>query len=924
MKDHKTKLRAALSAFLAVAIASQTAAVSAFAEAPVSSLDDEQVHRLTPVFGETSEYGEQDVYFVDENGETVSFDLIPEETDRISSDAALPSSYNLANLGLVTSVKDQESTGTCWAHSALAAAESSLIKDGLATKSTDFSEAHLVWFSQGQDTDPSDPLYGDPLGIGTSCYDNGGSIYWSIGALSSWIGTANESSYPNVTALPTIAESNRYDSTYHLQKAIIFDPSDKTSIKNYLMENGALTISYYSSSNYYKKTSTYTSYYQNSYTKTNHAVTLVGWDDNFSKNNFAITPPGDGAWLIKNSWGSTWGAQSGYFYLSYYDTSINRIASMELERTNNYNKVYQHNMIAMPNYYYNSQGITGANIFTASGSDPLSAVSFFTSDASVPYAIYIYKGVSSTNPMSGTLMHAQTGVASYSGYHTVNLTKSVSIPAGTKFSVVVALNKVGTPLWTDTNAKETGTSYYTGGVGSASSSWYDLSKNGYNAAIKAFTKSVAGPVVKATAGDGQVSLSWNAVTGATKYSIFTYLNGKFTAVAQTTGTSYTVKNLTNGTKYGFLVTAYVGSSWTTYTAADIKYATPVAAVKPVFNVTPGDGQAVVTWSALSGATKYAVYTYLNGKFTAAGQTTGTAFAVKNLTNGTKYGFLVTAYIGSAWTTFTTADIKYATPVAAVKPVFKVTPGDGLAAVTWSAVPGATKYAVYTYLNGKFTAAGQTTGTAFAVKNLTNGTKYGFLVTAYIGSAWTTFTTADIKYATPVSATKPVFKVTPGDGQATVTWSAVSGATKYAVYTYLNGTFTAAGQVTGTSFTVTGLNNGTKYGFLVTAYVGSAWTTFTTADIVYATPAAAVKPVFSVTPVDGQAVVTWSAVSGATKYAIYTYLDGKFSGAGQVTGTSFTVTGLNNGTKYGFLVTAYVGSAWTTFTTADIKYATPTA
>ena len=750
MKDHKTKLRAALSAFLAVVIASQTAAVSAFAEAPVSSLDDEQVHRLTPVFGETSEYGEQDVYFVDENGETVSFDLIPEETDKLSSDAALPSSYNLANLGYVTSVKSQSPTGTCWAHSALAAAESSLIKDGLATTSTDFSEAHLVWFSQGQDTDPSDPLYGDPLGLGTSCYDYGGSIYWSIGALSSWIGTANESSYPSVTTLPTIAESKRYDSTYHLQKAVIFDPSDKTSIKNYLMENGALTISYYSSTNYYNKASTYTSYYQNSYSKTNHAVTLVGWDDNFSASNFTITPPGDGAWLIKNSWGPTWGTQGGYFYLSYYDTSINRIASMELEKTSNYSKVYQHNMIAMPNYYYGSQGITGANIFTASGSDPLAAVSFYTSDASVPYTISIYKGVSSGNPMSGTLMHTQTGTSAYSGYQTIKLTKSVSIPAGTKFSVVVALNKAGTSLWTDTNAKETGTSYFTGGVGTASSTWYDLSEDGYNAAIKAFTKSVVtvpSPSFTVKPGNGQATISWTAVSGASKYSAYTYLNGKFSLIGTTTGTSITAKNLTNGTKYGFLVLACVNDNWTPTNTANVVYATPFVVASPKFTVKAGNAQATISWTAVSGASKYSAYTYLNGKFSLIGTTTGTSITAKSLTNGTKYGFLVLACVNDNWTPTNTANVVYATPFVVASPKFTVSAGTGQATISWTAVSGATKYSAYTYLNGKFSLIGTTTGTSITAKNLTTGTKYGFLVLACVNDNWTPTNTANVVYAT---------------------------------------------------------------------------------------------------------------------------------------------------------------------------------
>ena len=429
------------------------------------------------------------------------------------------------------------------------------------------------------------------------------------------------------------------------------------------------------------------------------------------------------------------------------------------------------------------------------------------------------------------------------------------------------------------------------------------------------------PVFTATPGNGQVTLNWSAVTGATKYATYYYLGGKYTSAGQTTGTSLAVKGLTNGTKYGFLVIAYVGGAWTSYTTADLVYATPVAS-KPVVTATPGNGQVTLNWSAVTGATKYATYYYLDGKYTSAGQTTGTSLTVKNLTNGTKYGFLVIAYVGGAWTTYTTADLVYATPVGSSKPVFTATPGNGQVTLNWSAVTGATKYATYYYLDGKYTSAGQTTGTSLTVKGLTNGTKCGFLVIAYVDGAWTSYTTADLVYATPVGSSKPVFTATPGNGQVTLNWSAVTGATKYATYYYLGGKYTAAGQTTGTSLTVKGLTNGTKYGFLVIAYVGGAWTSYTTADLVYATPVGSNKPVFTATPGDGQVTLNWSAVTGATKYATYYYLGGKYTAAGQTTGTSLTVKGLTNGTKYGFLVIAYVDGAWTSYTTADLVYATP--
>ena len=97
------------------------------------------------------------------------------------------------------------------------------------------------------------------------------------------------------------------------------------------MENGAMSLSFCSdesspddleqevSSEYYNE-ETYAQYNPDGMTP-NHKVTVVGWDDNYPAENFSITPPGDGAWIIKNSWSDAWGDE-GYFYLSYYDTTI--------------------------------------------------------------------------------------------------------------------------------------------------------------------------------------------------------------------------------------------------------------------------------------------------------------------------------------------------------------------------------------------------------------------------------------------------------------------------------------------------------------------------------------------------------------------------------------------------------------------------
>ena len=358
--------------------------------------------------------------------------------------------------------------------------------------------------------------------------------------------------------------------------------------------------------------------------------------------------------------------------------------------------------------------------------------------------------------------------------------------------------------------------------------------------------------------------------------------------------------------------------------------------KPVITAANAyDCSVDLEWTAVSGAEKYAVYYTVGGKWYNAGTTAKLSMSVTGLTNGTKYGFAVKAYVNGAWTGIASSDIVYATPVGSatvVKPkITKAEAQDGRVALNWTTVDGATNYAVYTYLNGKWTVAGYRTAAGMYVTGLTNGTKYGFAVKAYVNGAWTGITTSDIVYATPVGSAavvKPkITKAQGQDGKVALNWTTVDGATNYAVYSYLNGKWSVTGYRTATGMYVTGLTNGTKYGFAVKAYVNGAWTGITSSDIVYATPvgSGAVKPVITKAQgQDGRVALNWTAVDGATNYAVYTYLNGKWSVAGYRTATGMYVTGLTNGTRYGFAVKAYVNGAWTSITSSDIVYAAPTA
>ena len=267
--------------------------------------------------------------------------------------------------------------------------------------------------------------------------------------------------------------------------------------------------------------------------------------------------------------------------------------------------------------------------------------------------------------------------------------------------------------------------------------------------------------------------------------------------------------------------------------------------------------------------------------------------VTGLANGIRYGFAVKAYVNGAWTSVTSSDIVYATPAASTKPkITKATPDNGQVTLTWTSVNGATRYAVYSVINGQWTNRGSTTATSMRVKNLANGIKYGFAVKAYVNGAWSAVTSSDIVYATPTAPSSPkITSATAGVESVSLKWTAVTGASRYAIYTYINGSMNQVATVKGTSYNVQGIEGGIRYGFLVRAYVGSTWTSYTGSDIVYCTPLtySSTPKITSAAVGNGYVSLQWTAVNGADRYMVYTYINGDSNGVATVYSTSYTVS-----------------------------------
>ena len=427
-------------------------------------------------------------------------------------EAAFPSSYDARKEGLVTPVKNQNPFGTCWAFGMAAIMETSLLAQNKGTY--DLSEEHLSYFFSNRQNDPLGNTPDDKNYVLGNYHETGGNDHLAAIYLSTWAGMTTEADVPFPTdsshqqdLTVQIPESKAYNSAAYLKNASVSKYSEER-MKEMLLNDHAVSIMLYMKESYANPDTAAYCYPvgKSNSTVINHIVTVVGWDDTYSKDNFlpVSNVTSDGAWIIKNSWGEKKG-DGGYYYLSYQDPNISKLVSAEAVAASD--QKYRNN------YFYDGSsalsvipiqaGQSVAAVYeTTAGkgkAEVLGEVNLVTNSDNACYKIQIYTDLTDPyDPESGTAAYA----APYEFEQPIAGVQTISVPEvvlkqGSRYSVVITnsgIEKISFGVeakssygnwFTCTAGIETGQTFYKSA--SETARWTDGKTKNWTARIKAHT-----------------------------------------------------------------------------------------------------------------------------------------------------------------------------------------------------------------------------------------------------------------------------------------------------------------------------------------------------------------------------------------------------------------------------------------------------
>ena len=855
------------------------------------------------------------------------------DDNNIVQAAALESAYIPS--GILTdsypSIRNQSPYGTCWGFAPTSLAELSVLNnDGTLL---DLSELHSIYYAYHYTSaDGKDGVKYLPT-AGYNYLSMGGDPSFIYHTYANWVGAADEKTAPYSEAAATLESGLSNDiamnDSAHLRNFYIVNKADRKYIKQLIKEYGGVGMSYYDDNQYYDYSTN--SYYSKVSDNTNHAISVVGWDDDKVTNS-----SNKGAWLVRNSWGSDEYSHFGYFWMSYDEPSIyDRVYALDCVSDTGssdddfYDHNYQYDLSAYSQYGWIGTGTSStiANIFTATGTQLLKAVGVETQNPNINYTVSIYTDIAnSSNPESGTLVRTQTGSFTYQGFHTIKMDNPLTLTKGETFSVVIKLEskdgKSGAYYVMESKYNlGNAASWYCGGEKGQSFyynyGWRDMVESmGANVRIKAYTDDVK--IQKPSAPSGlsvsntiaSLTLKWNAVTDATGYEIYRAgTDGKYSKITTVTSTSYVDTNVKNNTQYSYKIKAYNAAGTSAFsTAASLKKTQiSVSNLKADAN----GSKVQLSWTGgVTGAEGYVIYRRTEGgSYAEIGRTSGNTYS-DTISAGIKYYYAVAVYSGSR-----TEDKCQEVGVMYLAAPSGLSVSNTIASLTlkWNAVTDATGYEIYRAgTDGKYSKITTVTSTSYVDTNVKNNTQYSYKIKAYNAAGTSAFSTAASLKKTQISVSN--LKADANGSKVQLSWTGgVTGAEGYVIYRRTEGgSYAEIGRTSGNTYSDT-ISAGIKYYYAVAVYSGSR-----TEDkcqevgVMYlAAPSG-----LSVSNTIASLTLKWNAVTDATGYEIYRAgTDGKYSKITTVTSTSYVDTNVKNNTQYSYKIKAYNAAGTSAFSTA---------
>lgn len=438
---------------------------------------------------------------------------------------ASPGASYIPDLDSWIPVRRQQPYGNCWAYAVMALAEAYQLRTGRAGNTVDYSELALAYSLFHTPEDPLGGTAGDHANVLVGNYLNvGANSFWGLETLSQWWGPLAEGAMTigasGISPAQPTAEFLRSDALHLENFYMINIKANPKMAKEMIMQYGAVAGAYWDPSkddgisrvDYYIDETNAFFYGNNKVKPQNHAITIVGWDDTFAKENFPtvtnaegkeVEVGNDGAWLVRNSWGGTGYTYDSYFWMSYEEPSLaETVYAADFAAADKYANNYQYDgSVSNVNVANGTVTLQAANVFTthASAAEYIEAVSVGIGSANTTAKVDVYTKLKDPkDPTSGTKAASGTCNLTFTGQYTIPLDKKAKVHQGDTFSVVVTLTnnskKVSeAKIMRETDNLVDGQAQITASIKAGQSfvyngsGWADQVSGGGNLRIKAFT-----------------------------------------------------------------------------------------------------------------------------------------------------------------------------------------------------------------------------------------------------------------------------------------------------------------------------------------------------------------------------------------------------------------------------------------------------